>query len=189
MLQALRDNTSVTSLDIFELDPASASTLGSLLASNPRLTSLAIHHAHGFEAATRLAAGLAANTSLTQLHFSQLDARGVTAIANAVAAWASAPHGARLQHLRLDKSLLNAEAAAALAAALGPQAAALARLAVVESDMGGEAAAALLGSPGWAALTAALTELDLSSCHLGPQGATRRLCFLPPVPAAPLPAP
>ncbi|KAG2445770.1 hypothetical protein HXX76_000374 [Chlamydomonas incerta] len=170
VLQALRDNTSVTALDVFELDPASASTLASLLSSNPRLSSLTIHHSHGAEAITRLAAGLAANTGLTQLHFSQLDARGVAALAGAIAAWATASNGAaRLQHLRLDKSLLNAEAAAALSAALGSQAAALARLEVVESDVGGEAAAALLGSPGWAELTAALTDLDLSSCHLGPQ--------------------
>ncbi|KAG2451426.1 hypothetical protein HYH02_004025 [Chlamydomonas schloesseri] len=181
VLQALRDNTSVTSLDIFELDPASADMLASLLSNNARLTSLAIHHAHGADAAARLAAGLAANAGLTQLHFSQLDARGVTAIANAIGAWANSAAGAgaaRLQHLRLDKSLLNAEAAAALAAALGPQAAALARLEVVESDMGGGAAATLLGSPAWAALTAALTELDLSGCHLGPQAGELLGCFL-----------
>ncbi|GFR46831.1 hypothetical protein Agub_g8467, partial [Astrephomene gubernaculifera] len=185
VVQALTHNTSVTSLDIFELDSAAATTLASVLSPDmPPITSLAVHHLHDHEAVCRLAQGIAANRNLKELHFSQLNARGVTALAEALAAWATSPSTltspaasasaslqprtttatqdtnqqpqlARLQLLRLEKCLVNAGAAAALAAALGPQAAALERLQVVECDLADAAAAALLGAPEWGALAGA----------------------------------
>ncbi|KXZ48120.1 MLT2 protein [Gonium pectorale] len=180
VLQALQCNSSVSAFDIYEVDSAAASALAALLAATPRLTSLSVHHLHSHEAVSLLAQGLAANRTLTHLHISQLDARGVAAVATALSAWATAApstglhHPVRLQQLRLDKCAVTAEAAAALAAALGSQAGALAQLSLVECDLGDAAAAALLGAPGWEALAAGgglLSTLDLSSCHVGPQGA------------------
>ncbi|KAG2484224.1 hypothetical protein HYH03_016959 [Edaphochlamys debaryana] len=187
LIRALGRNASVTSLDLFELDPGAASALAAFLVGTTRLTSFAVHHMHGGDAAARLASGLAANTSLSQLHFSQLDSSGVTAIAGALAAWgggACAADGAaplpppRLHTLRLDKCAIPAAAAAALAAAVGPQGRALWKLELVECDLGDAAGAELLGSPQWARLGPSLSTLDLSGCHLGPNAAHRLSSFL-----------
>eukprot|EP00198_Chlamydomonas_reinhardtii_P001627 XP_001690963.1 predicted protein [Chlamydomonas reinhardtii] len=183
-LTALRDNTSVTSLDIFELDPASASTLGSLLASNPRLTSLAIHHAHGFEAATRLAAGLAANTSLTQLHFSQLDARAGELLGRFLAA-----PGCRLAALALSNNrLLGPGGATALAAGLAANASLrrldLANCGVTAPGVVALAAALRPEAPGGAGSLAAppLQQLCLNDNAAGAEGLLALLCAMSPFP-------
>ncbi|PNH09585.1 Protein NLRC3 [Tetrabaena socialis] len=184
VVRALGTNASLTSLDIFELDPAAATSLAAVLPAMPRLTSLAVQHPHGFEAVGRLCPGLAANSTLSHLHFSHLDSRCVGTVAAAVASWrpraaggslepaAEAEQLPRLEHLRLEKCSISAEVAAGLAAALGSQGGALARLEVVGCDMGGAAAAALLAGPCLASLKVLVT-LDLSSCNMGAQGAAQ----------------
>ncbi|GLI58816.1 hypothetical protein VaNZ11_000563 [Volvox africanus] len=192
VVNALSRNTSVTSLDIFELDPAAASSLATVLSSSPRLAALAVHHPQGHEAVGNLCCGIAVSRTLTSLHLSLLDAPGVAALAAALLAWsphlgAASPSSAdpaaaasdcmpRLQHLRLEKCSFTPDAAEALAEALSRQAGALSHLEVVDSDLGDAAAEALLAAPGWRKLSGAssvLSSLALPSCHIGLRGATQ----------------
>ncbi|EFJ51005.1 hypothetical protein VOLCADRAFT_88209 [Volvox carteri f. nagariensis] len=190
VVDALSRNTSVTSLDIFELDPVAASALADVLsAASPRITGLAVHHPHGLGAVQNLCRGIASSCSLTSLHLSQLDSKGVDALANALLAW-SDEHTMgffpRLQHLRLEKCTFSPDVAASLASALGRQAGSLAQLEVLDSALGDTAAEALLGTqPGLAQLqslnapeivaasTAVLHTLDLPACNVGPRGAAQ----------------
>ncbi len=175
-MRALASNTSVTSLDIYELDPSTAAGLGAVLATNPRISSLAIHHLQGEEAVRSLSPGLAANRSLNHLHFTQLDGASVAHLAAAIGAWTSQQQeltgSCRLQQLRLEKSSLTEAAAEALAGALASQGASLQSLELVECDVGEAAGCALLSARGWELLVQqqALRSLDLTSCNLGPKG-------------------
>ncbi|GIL47268.1 hypothetical protein Vafri_4127 [Volvox africanus] len=193
VVDALSRNASVTSLDIFELDPVAASSLATVLSASPRLAALAVHHPHGHEAVENLCCGIAVSRTLTSLHLSLLDARGVAALAAALLSWsphsgAASPSSAdaavtaasdctpRLQHLRLEKCSFTPDAAEALAEALGRQAGALSHLEVVDSDLGDAAAEALLAAPGWRKLLGAssvLGSLALPSCRIGLRGATQ----------------
>ncbi|GIL70467.1 hypothetical protein Vretifemale_1211 [Volvox reticuliferus] len=192
VVDALSRNASVTSLDIFELDPVAASTLATVLSASPRLASLAVHHPHGHEAVQKLCCGIAASLKLTSLHLSLLDARGVAALAAALLAWSShlgavSPSSAgvaalasvrvpRLRHLRLEKCAFTPNAAGALAEALSWQTGALSQLDLVDSDLGDAAAEALLAAPGWTQMSGSgsvLSSLTLSSCRIGLRGASQ----------------